>query len=35
VLHEGTVICEGTVEKVQGDERVREIYLGRQKVAHQ
>ena len=34
VLHEGTVICEGTVEKVQGDERVREIYLGRQKVAH-
>jgi urea transport system ATP-binding protein len=34
VLHEGTVICEGNVEKVQGDERVREIYLGRQKVAH-
>jgi urea transport system ATP-binding protein len=34
VLHEGTVICEGTVDKVQGDERVREIYLGRQKVAH-
>ncbi|SLM48558.1 Urea ABC transporter ATP-binding protein [Nitrospira japonica] len=32
VLHEGTVICEGTVEKVQGDARVREIYLGRQKV---
>ncbi len=34
VLHEGTVICEGTVEKVQADDRVREIYLGRQKVAH-
>jgi len=34
VLHEGTVICEGTVETVQADERVREIYLGRQKVAH-
>ncbi|BFU96053.1 MAG: Urea ABC transporter ATP-binding protein [Nitrospira sp.] len=34
VLHEGTVICEGTVEKVQADARVREIYLGRQKVAH-
>lgn len=34
VLHEGTVICEGTVDKVQADERVREIYLGRQKVAH-
>lgn len=32
VLHEGTVICEGTVENVQGDARVREIYLGRQKV---
>lgn len=34
VLHEGTVICEGTVEKVQADARVKEIYLGRQKVAH-
>ena len=32
VLHEGTVICEGTVETVQADARVREIYLGRQKV---
>ena len=34
VLHEGTVICEGPVEKVQSDPRVVEIYLGRQKVAH-
>jgi len=34
VLHEGTVICEGSVDKVQADDRVREIYLGRQKVAH-
>ena len=34
VLHEGTVICQGNVETVQGDERVREIYLGRAKVAH-
>ena len=34
VLHEGTVICEGPVEKVQADPRVVEIYLGRQKVAH-
>jgi urea transport system ATP-binding protein len=34
VLHEGMVICEGTVDKVQADDRVREIYLGRQKVAH-
>jgi urea transport system ATP-binding protein len=32
VLHEGTVICEGTVETVQGDAHVREIYLGRAKV---
>lgn len=34
VLHEGTVICEGTVDRVQADDRVREIYLGRQKVGH-
>ncbi|MDK2744842.1 MAG: urea ABC transporter ATP-binding protein UrtD [Nitrospira sp.] len=34
VLAEGTVICEGTVEKVQADDHVREIYLGRAKVAH-
>jgi urea transport system ATP-binding protein len=34
VLHEGAVICEGPVEKVQADPRVVEIYLGRQKVAH-
>ena len=34
VLAEGTVICEGTVEAVQADDHVREIYLGRAKVAH-
>ena len=34
VLAEGTVICEGTVEHVQADQHVREIYLGRAKVAH-
>ena len=33
VLHEGTVICEGSVEKVQADPRVVEIYLGRQRMA--
>lgn len=33
VLAEGTVICEGTVDTVQADEHVREIYLGRAKVA--
>ncbi len=34
VLHEGTVICEGSVDVVQADSRVQEIYLGRQKVGH-
>jgi urea transport system ATP-binding protein len=29
VLHEGKVLREGTVEEVQGDPRVREVYLGR------
>src|SRR5690606_25952474 len=29
VLHEGRVLCEGSVEQVQADDRVREVYLGR------
>jgi urea transport system ATP-binding protein len=29
VLHEGKVLCEGSVEEVQSDPRVREVYLGR------
>src|ERR1700730_2239861 len=29
VLHEGSVLCEGAVDVVQRDERVREVYLGR------
>jgi urea transport system ATP-binding protein len=29
VLHEGRVLAEGTLEKVQSDERVIEVYLGR------
>jgi urea transport system ATP-binding protein len=29
VLHEGAVLCEGSVEKVQDDPRVVEVYLGR------
>ena len=29
VLHEGRVLCEGSVDEVQRDERVREVYLGR------
>lgn len=29
VLHGGSVLCEGTMEQVQSDERVVEVYLGR------
>lgn len=29
VLHQGSVLCEGSVDKVQNDERVIEVYLGR------
>jgi len=29
VLHEGSVLAEGTVEAVQNDARVIEVYLGR------
>ena len=29
VLHEGSVLAEGSMEKVQNDERVIEVYLGR------
>jgi urea transport system ATP-binding protein len=31
VLHQGTVLCEGTVDQVQNDERVIEVYLGHSK----
>ena len=31
VLHQGTVLCVGTVDEVQYDERVKEVYLGRKK----
>jgi urea transport system ATP-binding protein len=33
VLHEGRVLCEGSVDRVQQDERVREVYLGRSHAA--
>ena len=29
VLHEGSVLVEGTMDTVQNDERVIEVYLGR------
>jgi len=28
-LHEGSVLAEGSMDKVQNDERVIEVYLGR------
>ena len=31
VLHQGHVLCEGSVDEVQSDERVKEVYLGRKK----
>jgi urea transport system ATP-binding protein len=31
VLHQGTVLCEGTVDQVQNDPRVIEVYLGHSK----
>ena len=29
VLHEGNLLCEGSVAQVQADPRVLEVYLGR------
>ena len=31
VLHQGSVLCEGSVDEVQNDERVLDVYLGRKK----
>jgi urea transport system ATP-binding protein len=33
VLHQGTMLCEGSFEQVQSDPKVREVYLGRGKGA--
>jgi len=33
VLHQGSVLCEGSVDQVQNDDRVIEVYLGRKKKA--
>lgn len=30
VLHEGSVLCEGSMDEVQNDERVIEVYLGKE-----
>jgi urea transport system ATP-binding protein len=29
VLHQGSVLCEGTMDEVQSDDRVIEVYLGK------
>ncbi|HTD16055.1 MAG TPA: ABC transporter ATP-binding protein, partial [Chthoniobacterales bacterium] len=31
VLHQGSVLCEGSLDDIQNDERVIEVYLGRKK----
>jgi len=35
VLHQGSVLCEGTMDEVQNDPRVIEVYLGREEADHQ
>ncbi len=35
VLHEGSVLCEGTMDEVQSDPRVIEVYLGAPETDHQ
>jgi urea transport system ATP-binding protein len=34
VLHQGTVLCEGSVDEVQNNERVIEVYLGKKRKQH-
>ncbi len=34
VMHEGTILKEGTMEEVQQDDRVTEVYLGRRGERH-
>ena len=34
VLHQGTVLCEGTIDEVQNDPRVIEVYLGQPQENH-
>jgi urea transport system ATP-binding protein len=35
VLHQGSVLCEGSIEEVQNDPRVIEVYLGSPEEAHE
>ena len=30
VLNQGSVLCEGTMDKIQSDPKVIEVYLGKQ-----
>ncbi|HWB58237.1 MAG TPA: ATP-binding cassette domain-containing protein, partial [Chthoniobacteraceae bacterium] len=32
VLHQGSILCEGTVDAVQNNEKVIEVYLGKKSV---
>jgi urea transport system ATP-binding protein len=34
VLHQGAVLCEGTMDEIQADSRVIEVYLGREESDH-
>lgn len=34
VLHQGTVLCEGSMDEVQNDPRVIEVYLGQEETEH-
>jgi urea transport system ATP-binding protein len=29
VMHEGQLLCQGSMEEIQNNPRVREVYLGR------
>ena len=29
VLHEGAILCEGTIDEVQNNQQVIDVYLGR------
>jgi urea transport system ATP-binding protein len=35
VMHEGSVLCEGSMEQIQQDDKVAEVYLGRRGERHE